>query len=237
MSVSVCLCLCLCLLSLSLSLARETDFPAGQIFWRSRYEHEKSSDKPAKCQLLDYQQLWTVPWKLCWRKMQLFFPGTFPQNEGKPQLYFGVWQVTQTWPISLSPTWPQNAFEVNLPQSQPGEIYDQRRAAEWRRQKPEASEQSPSGLFQPTPPPPTTAAAHRQMQCENDTEHTYDSDTDVDARFHAQTACRCHASDSPWISLLKISRRGKDKVKVKLYKTVPVSGRKWLSSVAIIWRR
>ena len=51
------------------------------------------------------------------------------------------------------------------------------------------------------------------MQCENDTEHTYDSDTDVDARFHAQTACRCHVSDSPWISLLKISRYGKDKLK------------------------
>ena len=53
---------------------------------------------------------------------------------------------------------------------------DQRRAAERTRQNPEASEHSPSGLFQPTPPPTTTVAAHLEMQSENDTQHMYASD-------------------------------------------------------------
>ena len=82
---------------------------------------------------------------------------------------------------------------------------------------------------------------------------TGDSDTDTDARasrsadYNApassrpgqvtQTACRCHASASPWISLWKTSRRGKYNVKLKWYKTVLISLRKGLFSVATIWRR
>ena len=74
---------------------------------------------------------------------------------------------------------------------------DQRRAAERTRQNPEASEHSPSGLFQPTPPPATTVAAHLEMQCENDTQHMYDSDSDTDARASRSADYSAPASSRP----------------------------------------
>ena len=74
---------------------------------------------------------------------------------------------------------------------------DQRRAAERTRQNPEASEHSPSGLFQPTPPPTTTVAAHLEMQSENDTQHMYASDTDTDARASRSPDYSAPASSRP----------------------------------------
>ena len=131
---------------------------------------------------------------------------------------------------------------------------DQLRAAERTRQNPEASEHSPPGLFQPTPPPTTTVAAHPETQCQIDTHHNFLCTTVTLTPTHvlhalltvvhlvqatdpvSQTACRCHESASPWISLWKTSWRGKDKVKLKLCETV-LSLRKGLFNLATIWRR
>ena len=80
---------------------------------------------------------------------------------------------------------------------------DQRRAAERTRKNPEV-------LFQPTLPPTTTVAAHLEMQCENDTQHMYDSDTDIDARasrfadYSAPASGR--PSDTDGASLSRVSQ-------------------------------
>ena len=128
---------------------------------------------------------------------------------------------------------------------------DQRRAAERTRQNPEANEHSPSGLFQPTPSPTTAVAAHLEMQCENDTQHTYTSDTDTDARasrspdYSAPASSRPRDTDGvvvtrqpvPGFLCGKLHGVERTKMKLKLYKTVLISLRKGLFSVATIWRR
>ena len=89
---------------------------------------------------------------------------------------------------------------------------DQRRAAERTRQNPEASEHSPSGLVQSTPPPTTTIAAHPETQCQSDTQHMYDSDTDTDAA-RASRSADCSApsacnrpGDTDGVSLSRVSQ-------------------------------
>ena len=89
--------------------------------------------------------------------------------------------VTTTDPDMADFTHPHTATQ-HFRRKPPSQVRrDQRRAAERTRQNPEASEHSPSGLFQPTPPPTTTVAAHLEMQSENDTQHMYASDTDARA--------------------------------------------------------
>ena len=145
--------------------------------------------------------------------------------------------VTTTDPDMADFTHPNTAtqhFRQHFRRKPPSQVRrDQRRTAERTRQNPEASEHSPSGLFQPTPPPTTTVAAHptHVLHALLTTVHR------PAVGPVTQTVCRCHASASPWISLWKTSWRGKDKVKLKLYKTVLISLRKGLFSVATIWRR
>ena len=161
--------------------------------------------------------------------------------------------VTTTDPDMADFTHPHTATQ-HFRRKPPSQVRrDQRRAAERTRQNPEASEHSPSGLFQPTPPPTTTVAAHLEMQSENDTQHMYASDTDTDARASRSPDYSAPASSRPCdtdgVSLSRVSQsldfsvenlimwRGKDKVTLKLYKTVLISLRKGLFSVATIWRR
>ena len=78
------------------------------------------------------------------------------------------------------------------------------------RQNPEGSEHSSSGLFQPALPPTTPVAAHLEMQCENDTQHVYDSDNDTDARASRSADYRAPASgrpgDTDGVSLSQVSQ-------------------------------
>ena len=78
--------------------------------------------------------------------------------------------VTTTGPDVADFTHPHTATQ-HFGRKLPSQVRrDQSRAAERTRKNPEV-------LFQPTLPPTTTVAAHLEMQCENDTQHVYDSDT------------------------------------------------------------
>ena len=118
--------------------------------------------------------------------------------------------MTTTDPDMVDFTHPHTATQ-HFRRKPPSQVRrDQRRAAERTRQNPEASEHSPSGLFQPTPPPSTTVAAHLEMQSENDTQHTYASDTDTDARASRSPDYSAPASsrtcDTDGVSLSRVSQ-------------------------------
>ncbi len=118
--------------------------------------------------------------------------------------------VTTTDPDMADFTHPHTATQ-HFRRKPPSQVRrDQRRAAERTKQNPEASEHSPSGLFQPTPPPTTTVAAHLEMQSENDTQHTYASNTDTDARASRSPDYSAPASSRPCdtdgVSLSRVSQ-------------------------------
>ena len=96
------------------------------------------------------------------------------------------------------------------------------------------------------------------MQSENDTQHMYASDTDTDARASITLSSRSpdysapassRPRDTDGVSSSRVSQsldfsvenlmawKGQSETETRLYKTVLISLRKGLFSVATIWRR
>ena len=132
-------------LSLSLWRSRETDFQAGRVFWRSRY------DKRVPTNRQDARQL---PWITGPTALDNALEALLTENavsswkissEGRKTIVV-LRLVTTTDPDMADFTHPHTATQ-HFRRKPPSQVRrDQRRAAERTRQNPEASEHSPFGL-------------------------------------------------------------------------------------------
>ena len=137
---------CWASLPLSVWRSRETDFQAGRVFWRSRYDKKVPTNRQdASCWITNSSgQCPGIPAD---GKCSFYISVENVRRRNLRRTTVVLRLVTTTDPDMADFTNPYTTTQ-HFPTTPLSQVrHDQRRAAERTRQNPEASEHSPSGLF------------------------------------------------------------------------------------------